>query len=434
MKIRTLSSKRNTLLDLFLIGMFLSYAVLVISDFTMDGAGIQNLLFGSNLDTWMDFFSSVQYTKGAVPYSYFGTVYPPLANLFFYVIFCWLPSDVKRIIPTTMYDIMVARGTGADLRTIQSSLMVFFAVLFLTLLGCYVMFRSLLAEERCAGICALSLIFSYGFLYAIERGNIILLSCALTIFFFRHYRSERFWLRELAMLALAAAAGLKLYPAVFGVLYLRERNYKCALRLILYGVLMFILPAFVFEGIDAITGFIRILGSFTGTGGHVFTYMGLQGISKAAVYWGNQLLGSGSVQWEALTGLFGKIQQVSYLLAMVLIVMSLFESQNWRRLLLLTMAMLEVQQTTGYTLCFLTIPLVYCILEERQLTRRNGVEFFLMLALILPLPIWGLDIPIYGYPGYTGKTLCLQLAFAVLTIWLLIRQSMKLTRAYILKR
>ena len=236
------------------------------------------------------------------------------------------------------------------------------------------------------------------------------------------------------MLALAAAAGLKLYPAVFGVLYLRERNYKCALRLILYGVLMFVLPAFAFEGIDAITGFIRILGGFTGTGGHVFTYMGLQGISKAAVYWGNQLLGGGPVQWEALTGLFGRIQQASYLLAAVLVVLSLFESQNWRRLLLLTMAMLEVQQTTGYTLCFLTIPLVYCILEERRLTRHNGPEFILMLALTLPLPIWGLDIPIYGYPSYTGKTLCLQIAFAALTIWLLIRQISMLAAAYLSKR
>ncbi len=89
---------------------------------------------------------------------------------------------------------------------------------------------------------------SYPFVAGIlERGNssfvvLILLAAALR---FRRSKDRR--KKEIALFLIAIAAGLKIYPAVFGLLYLSEKRYREAFRLTIYGVLSFFLP-FVFFG------------------------------------------------------------------------------------------------------------------------------------------------------------------------------------------
>ena len=48
--------------------------------------------------------------------------------------------------------------------------------------------------------------------------------------------------KEAALLFIAFADGLKLYPAILGVLYLAEKRYREAGRLVVYGVVLFFLP------------------------------------------------------------------------------------------------------------------------------------------------------------------------------------------------
>jgi hypothetical protein len=54
--------------------------------------------------------------------------------------------------------------------------------------------------------------------------------------------------RETALFLFAIAAALKLYPAVFGILYLVKKRYKEAGRLIIYGFLFFFVPFVFFQG------------------------------------------------------------------------------------------------------------------------------------------------------------------------------------------
>ena len=56
------------------------------------------------------------------------------------------------------------------------------------------------------------------------------------------------------------AAGFKLYSALFGLLWIKERKYKDTLRLLLYGVLAFFAPFVFFGGIN---GIIDYIGTFT---------------------------------------------------------------------------------------------------------------------------------------------------------------------------
>lgn len=86
----------------------------------------------------------------------------------------------------------------------------------------------------------IQLILSYPFAAGIlERGNssfvvLVLLAAALR---FRRSKDRR--KKEIALFSIAIAAGFKVYPAVFGLLYLSEKRYREAFRLTIYGVLSF---------------------------------------------------------------------------------------------------------------------------------------------------------------------------------------------------
>lgn len=86
------------------------------------------------------------------------------------------------------------------------------------------------------------------YMSAFERGNLIILSVVLTLFFIMNYDSKNKIYRELALISLALAAALKITPALFGVLMLFKSNFKTTLRLVVYGVLAAIGPFLVFPG------------------------------------------------------------------------------------------------------------------------------------------------------------------------------------------
>ncbi|MCR4658220.1 MAG: glycosyltransferase 87 family protein, partial [Lachnospiraceae bacterium] len=94
---------------------------------------------------------------------------------------------------------------------------------------------------------------------AVERANSALIVLVLLIYAMAFRDSDHKALRELSLILIAICANLKLYPAIFGLLYIKEKRWKEALRLILYGVLLFIIPFFFMEGIKSIKEFLVII-------------------------------------------------------------------------------------------------------------------------------------------------------------------------------
>ena len=62
--------------------------------FITHGSILSDLLFYDTRDTGMDFFHSIEYVRGRTPYKQFNTLYPPLANLFFY---CYIDASLQKI-------------------------------------------------------------------------------------------------------------------------------------------------------------------------------------------------------------------------------------------------------------------------------------------------------------------------------------------------
>lgn len=109
---------------------------------------------------------------------------------------------------------------------------------------------------------------SFPMLYGIERANIALICPALMTVFLFGYRSEKTGVRHTAYIALAAAAGIKLYPAALGLLLIREKRWKETLTCISYGIVINMVPAlFLKTGLSsfaylAINGTAYSVGNF----------------------------------------------------------------------------------------------------------------------------------------------------------------------------
>jgi len=61
------------------------------------------------------------------------------------------------------------------------------------------------------------------------------------------------------------SAGLKIYPAVFGVIYIKERRWKEAVRLLIYGITFFFFPFVWTGGIEGLKQYIKIIANFEGS-------------------------------------------------------------------------------------------------------------------------------------------------------------------------
>ena len=109
-----------------------------------------------------------------------------------------------------------------------------------------------------AALCVALLLISNVFVVGIfERGNSAWIALLFLMAAMLLRDSPSAAKREAALFCIAIAASFKLYPAIFGLLYLKEKRYPEALRLLLYGLALFFLPFFFFGGVGAIGQFFQ---------------------------------------------------------------------------------------------------------------------------------------------------------------------------------
>lgn len=374
--------------------------------FVLNGELIDNYFFHDTMDTGMDFFHSIEYVKGRAPYFYFSTLYPPLANLLFYICFHMIPPSVTSMWSMDFLESVNNRGTSLDLRLYQSPMLLFclFLVistwLFVSLM-LYIMHDCEQVWRNCAVLCML---ISPGVTYAIERGNILLLSIPLCLFFIAFRNSKSWIIRELALLSLAVAAGLKLYPAFFGVLLLYDKKFFSAARTIFYGIMSIVLPALFFrEGLSGIPMWLDVVFSFENTGSMPWTGTGFSSILHHVALYVKQVFTIDiSTQYFSL---------IAICLSMLLLTVAVFLDKEWQRVLAVVMAIIMFQSQGKYIFSFLVIPMVFFLKEEAHFSIKTVIPFYLMTGMLVNLPLY--YVRTESYPDVVmSHWLC-----ALLTIW-----------------
>ena len=403
------------LVSFFCYTMLLGITITLVFLFISHGNIISKMFFSDTLDTGMDFFHSIEYTRGRDPYDYWRTLYPPLANLCFYLLFRLIPLDVSSAWASDFSSGVQARGTFADLRVQQAPMLLFIIFIILTATLMMVMIQKYLFDNLQACLVGLCMIFSYGMLYAYERGNIIIVSMLCSMFFVLYKDSTNKIVSELALIALAFAAGLKLYPALFGILLLYDHQYQKAIRTLIYGILLFFIPVFAFHGgISNIPIFLEVLFSHASTG-----------VVSAIGYSFDKIITSICLLVDGLTGcgineklLIEVIPSFNIVVAILMLLSGFLLKKYWQRVLVCVTAMLLYSSQGRYALIFLLIPILVMLKNEKELTRNNVVPFvFLVLSQML-LPVFDINgsslYMIYGR---------IQICMFVLTLYIVLEFS-----------
>jgi hypothetical protein len=261
-----------------------------------------------------------------------------------------------------------------------------------------------------------SLLFGYSSIYAIERGNIILFTIVFVLVFWFFKDSPNKVVSELALLSLGVAAGIKLYPAAFAFVLLVDRQWARAARVTLYGLLLFVLPFYFFEGTRAIPIFFATLFRF----------------SERAVWDGFGLMNYFEVLSSVLAAnghdvasLEGGVKLGGYVLDVLLLVFAWRADKRWKTALYIAFVVILTQAASEYALLFLLIAFVAFLNEEPCLNRSNAFYFACFASLILPLPLPGL---ISISPYYTWKIMSLQAVLAALFVGAVVDGTLSFAR------
>lgn len=230
---------------------------------------------------------------------------------------------------------------------------------------------------------------------ALERGNAVFIVLILLIFAMAFKDSDNKILREIALILIAVAANFKLYPAIFGLLYLKEKRYKEAFRLVIYGVALFVVPFVFFDGLKSVKDYLIILRLMQGRSSEQATTV--RGLITSFF----EMIGGEGYKWTGHT--VGRIVENIYL---VITLVAFWISKNkWKEMFLLVSPMVVyVASAYRYTAIYFFIALLMFLLMQNEIRGRiksdaaennfakafGKIEYVyaFLFAMIFTIPIW----------------------------------------------
>lgn len=340
-------------------------------------------LYADEHDTAMDFLNSLAETHGGDPYGRFTTLYTPLCNLFFFILSLMVPATVSDFWPDTHQGFIDMRNTQNDMRTQQSTLMLYllYVVIFVIAWILCVSLKYYRAEifgkksMMWGMIIGATSMLTYSSLINIERGNVVNMTALFIMLFLFGYRSEHRGIRELSYVMLAIAAGLRMYPALFGIFLIADKDWQGAIKTVVYGLMSVVIPLFAFGGLSDLGVFAGQLMSFNGDEP---IYMYNYGI-KSVVYHVFGIGTDGRVTQVAAVDALSTV--LLFAAAVVLIAAFFIHEQLWLKAFDIAILMTLIQsQGDDHVLIFFVPVLILMLLEEKLVNKGNA---FYVLAVFL---------------------------------------------------
>lgn len=342
---------------------------LIGSALSSNGQAIINLLHQNPDDAFMDFFNNLSFSFAAYD---LGASYPPLA--------CILNGIFAQLIPMELRN-QYSLGNRYVIRDSQIGIMTYLVVLLLIILAFSFFFRE--SIRGCAlkkGMALCSVLFSAPFLFAYERANLILIALVFAMAFIWGYKSENRWIRWFSFICLSLAAAIKIYPAVLGLLLVRERRWKDTAVLAGCGIAAFMLPFLVFEG--GFSNLFKMLENLT-TATNVMssTHYGLK--HDLTNFLG--ILTEATGRW--FVG-YARLAIILLLVSTVVVVVFRCQMASWKAAALLCSLMILVPGFSyTYTLIFMALPLALFLgdREGESSPIMDCIYAVLFLGIFMPL-------------------------------------------------
>ena len=351
-----------------LVTLFFAMSAIIITN----GSFFRLFFFSDQDDSLMDFFNSIIEVHTKKPYSEFGVLYPPLANCFFYVLQLFIPNTIKEAWPKNHKETLYLVGTSNDIRMSQPCMVVFLLTFLLFIFLFIVIIRKY--TKSCSDTLIFSLLFSHAMIQILEHGNVVLIAFVFAMIFYIYHDNDNPVLRELSLISLAISFGFKLYPAILGMVLLKKRQYKDAVKAIIYGILFTILPLLFLDGISGLPIWFN----------NVFAF-GTESFSKT-----ENLVRIASILFCVIIILWNTLPSKSN---------SYFKLTESQYIMIICWLMILISgNVDGSTLIFVIMPFLIFCNEEKYINRYNIPELIIYLSCLLPLGINKLEyffLPIF---------------------------------------
>ena len=328
------------------------------------GATISTLLHNFPNDTYMDLFNSMQY--GNQPYEN-QVIYPPLANCIYGIMAQFIPKDQLMEPPFIFRDTQMGRMV-LGIYIILTTVLFLYAVQKL--------YRGSVEEQF---LLCLTLLLSAPSLYVLERGNLIFVSMSCILFYLYGYGSKKTYVRHLAFISLAIATAIKIYPAILGLLLVREKRWKDVFVCILWGMAIFLIPF-------AFVGGIKELPVMVANILNCGKDMALNGFGHKVNItntfgWIGDLLGQ-----ERVFDLLGNLLAISsVVLAIVITLFGDFKGAKWKIVAVPSLAMITFPGFSFvYSLIFV-VPSLLLFLTEDDKCRTDWIYLILYILVLIPI-------------------------------------------------
>ena len=333
--------------------------------------GLQSLaIFNQGRDFFADFFNVVFYSKDLDPYhcEYYGLAekgYLPFSYLIFYGISRLLGyEDMEQPMPTEYLMITLA----------MFMITICVVCMFFTLSK----LSKLISWQKM--LLMFMLIFSGIFLFSFERGNTILLTVLFCTLFLLGYESENKILRELSYLALAAAAALKGYPCLLGLLVVYNKDWKAVIRLIIYGLLFAFGPFLFMQG--EISDNISLWMEAVSLNSEIYQFARSP---KLGMYY-FIAYGMGFTLEDQVEVLAVAKPAVSFILVLGL-VLNGFQTKPWKRVALIMCSILIYPANCALYCALYLFPVIVMFFNEEKKKLGDIVYMLLFLMILSPLKI-----------------------------------------------
>lgn len=330
---------------LYIIGAFLCFALTNYWILAMD-----THFFGYASD-W-DFGDITGFVNSYSQMNLYGSEYPPIA-LICYRLF-------KR------FSILDLENDG---KAIRYALTLFFLIAFS---GIIVFIRKILEKKEVvhSDAMAICLLMSGPLLFAMERGNLIVYALLFTLIFIYYQESEKQYQRYFADFSLALAANLKFYPAIFGLVLIKKKQWKEAFVALTSGIMIYFLPALILKDISVL----QFYKTFTGievSGDSLnstlaLKYACIRGLGKYGVN-------------DTILKLFGNIAVILFLIVSIWVFFKAREQEQ--EYLMLTMIMIYIPGISfWYVVAFLIVPFLFYDFKARDIT--SNVKLIIYMSIL----------------------------------------------------
>ena len=220
---------------------------------------------------------------------------------------------------------------------------------------------------------AMALCCSAPMIYSIERGNTIIFTVLLCMFYLFYYNSENKILKELALVALAGAVGFKMTPALLGIMLLYNKQFKEAARAVVYGIIIVFGPFLFLHG-----GFSNIPLMFENMKFNLKFYTSLDGCTLTASVnrFGKLYLNDFSMT----DGMVDNMKTITTILSLLLLIVVPFLKTNWEKVAAVVVVLIILPSHSG-TYCILyMLPVIVMFLNEEK---HRNIDFLYLLCMIM---------------------------------------------------